>query len=167
MRFHWVLMGLALLGLSACGSNGPLTQSQAQRTIDEWVKSIGHIDPVVLSGADLVRAVDSQVMELERSGVRVTDQMYADIETNLKNLKKPLSNAVKVSGVRDIPAESSAIADLDMTQLYWDTDGILRLPSKSASGQASFKHYTDGRWVLASVSWNDGRRTVAPNLTVR
>jgi hypothetical protein len=58
--------------------------------------------------------------------------------------------SIQVRGVREIPSENSAIADLDIS-------GVM-VPSAwgpphpyNGPGVATFSHYTDGRWVLTKI----------------
>ena len=91
-----------------------------------------------------------------------------------------LSGSVKVRGVREIPPENSAVADLQFESFEYPVSfegGLMEArkfkppkPSGSAipppsemfpprkvtyskDGRAVLSKYTDGRWVLKSVSW--------------
>lgn len=62
--------------------------------------------------------------------------------------------AVTVQGVREIPAENSAEADLNFQDFRWQAP--LGLGSFSGTGTAKFSHYSDGRWVLTKIIWSYG-----------
>lgn len=91
-----------------------------------------------------------------------------------------LSGSVRVKGIQELPQQNSAVADLQFEQFEYPVSfegGLLRakdfkvpkpsgaaIPppgemfpprkvSYSKDGRATLSKYTDGRWVLKSVSW--------------
>jgi hypothetical protein len=58
--------------------------------------------------------------------------------------------SIQVRGVREIPQQNSAVADLDISGLLIPGVGTTPHPY-SGPGIATFSHYTDGRWALTRI----------------
>lgn len=70
---------------------------------------------------------------------------------------------VTVAGIQPGPEPKQVIAELRLTS-FPDQDGHIS-PSVDP-GQATFSLRSDGKWVLTSVVWDEGRRTAMPDLEV-
>jgi hypothetical protein len=62
---------------------------------------------------------------------------------------------VKVTGVQEVAQENVARADLAFTNFKWRSKdsftGTSVMKEYEGGGVATFKHYNDGRWVLARI----------------
>ena len=149
-----LLTVLALAAVAAAGGywwlnqSRPLTPSDAQRMLDEWVskraEGAGDHRLVFLKQAWL----DSVVRRQEALGNQITDAQYTQLEARAMTL-----TAVRVIGVQELPTQNAAIAELDMGSL--------------PPGKARFVHYSDGRWVLEAVEWEGVSLQDRPNFTGR
>jgi hypothetical protein len=74
-----------------------------------------------------------------------------------------------VGGVREVPAENAATAELKFTNFVYQSSKTKQALQYSGSGNATFMHYTDGRWVLSKVLAGDvwTNTTWSPNIEVR
>lgn len=74
-----------------------------------------------------------------------------------------------VGGVREVPAENAATAELKFTKFVYQSSRTKQTLEYSGSGNATFMHYTDGRWVLSKVLVGDvwANTTWSPNIEVR
>lgn len=59
---------------------------------------------------------------------------------------------VRVLGVAEEPSQNSATADLEFSRDFRIRDAIFGETFADGPGTATFKHYTDGRWVMTSIS---------------
>jgi len=73
---------------------------------------------------------------------------------------------VTALGIQDVPAQNGARADVQFTNFTFNGD--FGPETVSTTGYATFSHYNDGRWVLATV-FVQGRDfyTWTPNSEVR
>jgi hypothetical protein len=73
-----------------------------------------------------------------------------------------------VGGVRELPAENAAIADLTVTNLTWQSQ-TNETRRYSGAGKATFVHYTDGHWALSKVTVGDvyASTSWSPNMEIR
>jgi hypothetical protein len=70
---------------------------------------------------------------------------------------------INVTGVREIPQENAASAVLYFSSFNIRQDGLFGQTSTrtySGPGEATFVHYTDGRWVLVKVVTSEGLNSV-------
>lgn len=74
-----------------------------------------------------------------------------------------------VGGVREVPAENAATAELKFTKFVYVSSRTKQTLEYSGSGNATFMHYTDGRWVLSKVLAGDvwTNTTWSPNIDIR
>jgi hypothetical protein len=74
-----------------------------------------------------------------------------------------------VGGVRELPTENAATADLTLTGLTWQSSQTKQTRHYSGAGKAMFVHYTDGRWVLSKVTVGDvwANTSWTPNIEIR
>jgi len=74
-----------------------------------------------------------------------------------------------VGGVREVPAENAATAELKFTNFVYVSSRTKQTLQYSGSGNATFMHYTDGRWVLNKVLVGDvwTNTTWSPNIDIR
>lgn len=76
--------------------------------------------------------------------------------------------AMKGGGVREIPAQSAAIAEISVSNFTFNVKGGGTKTIASGNGTATFSHFTDGRWVLSKINIDDGwmNWSFEPNLNV-
>jgi hypothetical protein len=74
-----------------------------------------------------------------------------------------------VGGVREVSAENAATAELKFTNFVYQSSQTKETRNYSGPGNATFVHYTDGRWVLNKVLAGDvwASTTWSPNIEVR
>jgi len=60
-----------------------------------------------------------------------------------------------VGGVREIPAENSAVAELNISNLSYTSSSTGQQHTYSGKGTAIFSRYTDGSWVLSKIEIGD------------
>jgi hypothetical protein len=74
-----------------------------------------------------------------------------------------------VGGVRELPSENAATADLTFSNFTYVHSQTSQTRHYSGAGKAVFMHYTDGRWVLNKVTIGDvwANTTWTPNSEVR
>lgn len=74
-----------------------------------------------------------------------------------------------VGGVREVPAENAATAELKFTNFVYQSSQTKETRNYSGPGNATFVHYTDGRWVLNKVLAGDvwANTTWSPNIEIR
>ena len=74
-----------------------------------------------------------------------------------------------VGGVRELPTENAANADLKLTELTYVSSQTKQTRHYSGAGTATFMHYTDGRWVLSKVTVGDvwANTSWTPNIDIR
>lgn len=74
-----------------------------------------------------------------------------------------------VGGVREVPAENAATAELKFTNFVYTSSQTKETRNYSGPGNATFVHYTDGRWVLNKVLAGDvwTNTTWSPNIEIR
>ena len=74
-----------------------------------------------------------------------------------------------VGGVRELPTENAATAELKLTELTYVSSQTKQTRHYSGAGTATFMHYTDGRWVLSKVTVGDvwANTSWTPNIEVR
>ena len=63
--------------------------------------------------------------------------------------------SISVVGIRELPQNNSADVDIRIRNLSWNYDNgyvVQKLGCQDCSGVAKFSHYSDGRWVLTSVT---------------
>lgn len=134
---------------------------------------------------------DTTVTSSDSSGSSTTTSTQrqgltnSKVETAVADLLSDwrMGGSVSVTGIREIPQQNSAIADLQFNSFEFavnGTDQMLKAkdfkpPKKSGEmipsyeemfppkkityskqGKASLTKYNDGRWVLKSVNWHDG-----------
>lgn len=90
--------------------------------------------------------------------------------------RRGASGTVEVLGIKEVPQENAANADLKMKSFTWSVEspgivpglGALDNPKRVTSdpGVAIFTHYNDGRWVLTKVAWLYGSFEDSPNIVV-
>ena len=156
-----VIFAVVMMASSWACSERRLNSLQAQRAVDAWVVT------QVPEGANRAKVqqmwLDSEVQRIEKLGVTVTDADYAKLE--LEAASKSVVATVKVLGVQELPTLNSATADLEMGNFFSRDTG--RLSVNAIRGQATFVHYTDGRWVLNRVTWDGGASADRLNIAVR
>lgn len=86
------------------------------------------------------------------SGVLTRDKAQKALDKALEGSSK--GGTVTVQGVRELPSENAAEAELNFQNFRWQAP--LGLGSYSGAGTARFSHYSDGRWVLSKVIWSYG-----------
>ena len=59
---------------------------------------------------------------------------------------------VKVLGVAEEPSQNSATADLQFSRNFKVQDSFFGPAFADGPGTATFKHYTDGRWVMTNIT---------------
>jgi hypothetical protein len=83
--------------------------------------------------------------------------------------------SLAVIGVQEFPINNAAQADLAFSKFEFQAAGLtfgpfsIKPPSKqyfTGTGEATFKRYTDGRWVLTTVRLHDRDGTYWQNLNV-
>ncbi len=69
---------------------------------------------------------------------------------------------VVVTGVQELPQQNAATAALSFSNLNIRQQGFFGMNNRmySGPGEASFTHYTDGRWVLVKISTSEGFNSV-------
>lgn len=74
-----------------------------------------------------------------------------------------------VGGVRELPTDNAATAELKFTNFVYQSSQTKETRNYSGAGNATFVHYTDGRWVLNKVMAGDvwANTTWSPNAEVR
>jgi hypothetical protein len=74
-----------------------------------------------------------------------------------------------VGGVRELPAENAATAELKFTNFVYQSSQTKQTRNYSGTGNATFMHYTDGRWVLSKVIAGDvwASTSWTPNIDIR
>ena len=74
-----------------------------------------------------------------------------------------------VGGVRELPTENAATAELTLTDFTFPDSQTKQTRHYSGAGKAIFVHYTDGRWMLNKVTIGDvwANTTWTPNSEVR
>lgn len=74
-----------------------------------------------------------------------------------------------VGGVRELPAENAATAELKFSNFIYQSSQTKETQNYSGPGNATFMHYTDGRWVLSKVLAGDvwANTTWSPNIEIR
>ena len=74
-----------------------------------------------------------------------------------------------VGGVRELPTENAANADLKLTELTYVSSQTKQTRHYSGAGTATFMHYTDCRWVLSKVTVGDvwANTSWTPNIDIR
>lgn len=74
-----------------------------------------------------------------------------------------------VGGVRELPTENAATAELKLTELTYVSSQTKQTRHYSGAGTATFMHYTDGRWVLSKVTVGDvwANTSWTPNIEIR
>ncbi len=134
--------------------------------------------PTVSSNVGTYSGVLNPTIESTPKRALTSSQVEAAVAEMVSGYR--LSGSVRVKGVREIPQENSAIADLQFESFEYPVSfegGLLRVkdfkppkPSGSAipppeemfpprkvtyskDGRAVLSKYTDGRWVLKSVGW--------------
>jgi RNA polymerase subunit RPABC4/transcription elongation factor Spt4 len=73
------------------------------------------------------------------------------------------SGGVRVMGVQELPQENAATASLSFSSFNIREQGLFGMSSTrnySGPGEATFKHFTDGRWVLVKVSTSEAFNSV-------
>lgn len=63
----------------------------------------------------------------------------------------------EVLGIQENPTENSATADIKFYNMTFKPPGPLYPMQTLDKGTASFKRYSDGRWVLTEIHSGDGR----------
>jgi hypothetical protein len=99
-------------------------------------------------------------------GPRLTQsQAQAAVDRWIEGPTGPSStgSAVVVS-LTAIPGENEILAELRVKH-FPNTEGIMS-PTED-SGEAIFSRYTDGPWVLTTVTWDSNRVSAHPNIVVR
>lgn len=74
-----------------------------------------------------------------------------------------------VGGVREVPAENAATAELKFSNFIYQSNQTKETRNYSGPGTATFMHYTDGRWVLNKVVAGDvwASTSWTPNIDIR
>jgi hypothetical protein len=75
-----------------------------------------------------------------------------------------------VVGIRELPQENAAIADLRINNFRFTIDtGYVRMNKEcpSCSGTARFSHYSDGRWMLTTLLTSVGGEWKNINIEAR
>lgn len=74
-----------------------------------------------------------------------------------------------VGGVRELPNENAATAELKFTNFVYQSSQTKETRNYSGAGNATFMHYTDGRWVLNKVVAGDvwASTSWTPNIDIR
>lgn len=152
----------ALLLLVTCAmgcSRPPLNDKDAQGAIDQWLAARSQKEG--LTGEILKQSyIDDAVERKESWGIEVSDAEYSQMQS-----KAPGTSTIKVLGIRELPAENRAIADLDLSGFAWRQGGQIRWTK--LPGVAHFSYYSNGRWVLTSIEWEQGLLQDSPNVHVR
>lgn len=74
-----------------------------------------------------------------------------------------------VGGVRELPAENAATAELKFDNFVYQSSQTKENRHYSGTGNATFMHYTDGRWVLSKVVAGDvwASTSWTPNIDIK
>lgn len=72
------------------------------------------------------------------------------------NKIKGTYGALTVKGIREVPAQNIAIADMQFVNERLDPSMDSRTESYNGPGYAVFSHYSDGRWVLTTYGRGNG-----------
>lgn len=70
---------------------------------------------------------------------------------------------IEVVGVQELPQQNAAVAQMNITNLYYRADGGANRREYSGPAEAQFTHYNDGRWVLTRVTIGRGLDSVRFN----
>ena len=125
---------------------------------------------------------DSTVTQNQPTPAKAESLTNAKVEKAIAELLKDwrMGGSVRVKGIREIPEQNAAVADLQFQQFEYgvtNEDQLIRakdfkMPAKSGKlipppeemfpprkisyskeGKATLTRYNDGRWVLNSVHW--------------
>lgn len=159
VRVRCFLFLVLLITVAAACARRPLNEPDAQRAIDQWVTARSQRDGLT---AEILKQsfIDAEVSRKESYGIEVSDAEYSQLQA-----KAPSSVTIKILGIRELPAENRAVADLDLRGFAWRQGG--RIHRTTLPGVAHFSYYSDGRWVFSSIEWEQGLAKDSPNIPVR